>query len=99
MKEGNDHGVGAIECACFQNVKLWFISSAFAGGAQNIFLPSSMQSSKGVRQVTVGMPELRLLAVTGIDSWACVQQKETTSSHGRNSLQNISTGLWIFGNK
>jgi hypothetical protein len=29
------------------------MSSAFAGGAQNIFLPSSMQSSKSLRQVTV----------------------------------------------
>ena len=69
------------------------MSSAFAGGAQNIFLPSSMQSSKSLRQVTVGMPELQLLAVTGIDLWACFQPKETTSLHGINSLQNISTGL------
>ena len=39
------------------------------------------------------MPELQLLAVTGIDLWACFQPKETTSLHGINSLQNISTGL------
>lgn len=45
-KDRIDHRVGAIECPCFQNVKLWFITSAFTLDAKTYSLHHQCNDQK-----------------------------------------------------